>query len=496
MQKNEKMKYKFTIAVLLLLFSSRIYAQDTVSIRLTEALILSEKSIDVLLAKSELLTKYWEYRSFKADLLPEVGFEGILPNITKSYKEIQKADGSYTFVNDDYSRISGNIYIEQNIPLTGAKLTIKSSIMKYNQLGSNAYTKYLNSPLTINIEQPIVGFNKFKWLKKIEPLKYKEAKAKYASSIEEAHLSTIIYYFNLLKAQSNYDVAKQNYSNTKKLYKIAEARRKIGQISDNDLLQLKVSLLKSESSMNEAQALYTASMFKLRSFLGFDQSIVLKTMMPIFNLNQLKINFQEVLEFAKENNMFTLNNQLKIIEASRDLSLAKANRANVSLFASIGFSGQDTQLVDTYSNLMSNRTINIGIKVPIIDWGKRKGKVKLAESNLEFANIKVKRDEIDFSQNIYLLVDNYNRQFNQLLISQETDAIAQTRYNTVIDAYMLGKIDILYLNDAQVTKDISRSNFIEQLYLLWQYYYQIRSITLYDFENKCKTITNFDGLNL
>jgi len=144
MQKNEKMKYKFTIAVLLLLFSSRIYAQDTVSIRLTEALILSEKSIDVLLAKSELLTKYWEYRSFKADLLPLVGFEGILPNITKSYKEIQKADGSYTFVNDDYSRISGNIYIEQNIPLTGPKLTIKSSIMKYNQLGSNAYTKYLN----------------------------------------------------------------------------------------------------------------------------------------------------------------------------------------------------------------------------------------------------------------------------------------------------------------------------------------------------------------
>ena len=66
-------------------------------------------------------------------------------------------------------------------------------------------------------------------------------------------------------------------------------------------------------------------------------------------------------------------------------------------------------------------------------------------------------------------------------LAKETDIIAQQRYNTSIEAFVLGKIDVLNLNDSQSSKDEARRNYIEQMYLLWSYYYQIRSLTLYDF---------------
>ena len=41
---------------------------------------------------------------------------------------------------------------------------------------------------------------------------------------------------------------------------------------------------------------------------------------------------------------------------------------------------------------------------------------------------------------------------------------------------MIGKISTLDLNDSQVSKDPSRQEYINQLYLYWNYYYQLRSL--------------------
>ena len=113
--------------------------------------------------------------------------------------------------------------------------------------------------------------------------------------------------------------------------------------------------------------------------------------------------------------------------------------------------------------------------------GKSKGKVKIAEANREVENSKIEKEQIDFNQNVYLRVQNFNSQSKQLELAKETDIIAQQRYNTSIEAFVLGKIDVLNLNDSQSSKDEARRNYIEQMYLLWSYYYQIRSLTLYDF---------------
>ena len=71
--------------------------------------------------------------------------------------------------------------------------------------------------------------------------------------------------------------------------------------------------------------------------------------------------------------------------------------------------------------------------------------------------------------------------------------VAQQRYKTSIETFLIGKINTLDLNDAQNAKDEARRKHISELYYYWYYFYQIRSLTLWDFQanTELELITGF-----
>ena len=53
----------------------------------------------------------------------------------------------------------------------------------------------------------------------------------------------------------------QNKTNADRLYEVAIAKRKMGQISENDLLQLKLNSLQGKADVTEAESNLNAKMF-------------------------------------------------------------------------------------------------------------------------------------------------------------------------------------------------------------------------------------------
>lgn len=481
------MKSFLSIILFFFSFSVGLAAQDTIVVSLTDAIRRSvDISVDAVVARNQYKSSYWEYRTYRSELLPMVSLSATLPFYSKTYNPFQNADGSYTYVSNDYSRIDGGLSISQNIPFTGGLLSVETSLERLQQYGEDGSTRYMAIPATITLEQPIFGFNRVKWLQKIEPVKFSEARQKVIADMEALSNTTIQYYFNLLLGQINMEIALQNLKNSEKLYTIAEARRKIGQISENDLLQLKVSLLNAESYLTDAQASLDASMFQLRSYLGYNENVVIIPLIPEPLSHKLPVlSYPEVISLARENNAFTQTVQRRMLEASRNVSQAKADRWDATLFVSFGMSGQDNTFSRAFNSnhWRNNQRVDVGIKIPILDWGRSKGKVKIAEANREVEMARIEKDQMDFNQNVYLRVQNFNSQSKQLELAKETDLIAQQRYNTSVESFVLGKIDVLNLNDSQSSKDQARRNYIEQMYYLWSYYYQIRGLTLYDFIN-------------
>ena len=197
-----------------------------------------------------------------------------------------------------------------------------------------------------------------------------------------------------------------------------------------------------------------------------------------------------------ENNSFALNILRRQLEADYNVAAAKGNLRSVDLFASVGLTGKGKEFSDTYNtkHLKDNQVIEVGMRIPILDWGKRRGKVRVAESNREVVASKIKQEQMNFSQNIFLLVEHFNNQAEQLNIAGEADKIAQQRYKTSIETFLIGKINTLDLNDAQTSKDEARQKHVSELYLYWYYYYQIRSLTLYDFSSNTTLDAEFEKI--
>ena len=457
------------------------WANEVRTITLEETILQARaNSVDATVAISELKSAYWEYRSHKANLLPEVNLSATLPSYNKSYSAYQQSDGSYTFVRNNNLGLTGELSITQNIWLTGGTLSLNSSLDFLRQIDGNVGNRYMSVPVALTLNQPIFGVNTLKWDRKIEPLRYAEAKADFVSETEGVALLAVQYFFNLLESRENVAIAKQNLSNAEKLYEVAQAKRKMGQISENDLLQIELNTLTARQSLTSNESAMKNAMFQLRSFLGIGDNVELVPEMPA-GLSIGEVNYADALAKALDHNAHAKNIQRRQLEADYEVAKAKGNMRQVNLFAQVGYTGTNNTFKEAYRGLKDNQVVEIGVSIPLLDWGKRRGKVKVAQSNREVVQSKLRKEQMDFNQNLFILVERFNNQREQLDLARRADEIAQRRYDTNVKTFMIGKISTLDLNDSQENKDSARTAHINALFYYWYYYYQLRSITLWDF---------------
>lgn len=472
---------RYVLVIILVLGVLVAWADEVRKITLDEAILLARsQSVDAAMALNELKSAYWEYRSYKANLLPEVNFTATLPSYNKRYSAYQQSDGSYTFVLNNNIGMSGELSITQNIWLTGGTLSLNTSLDFLRQVDGNVGNRYMSVPVALTLNQPIFGVNSMKWNRKIEPLRYAEARARFLSETEEVAMLAVQYFFNLLETREKVNIAKQNLANAEKLYEVAQAKRKMGQISENDLLQIELNTLTARQSLTSNESSMKNAMFQLRSFLDIEENVEIEPLMPE-EISLDAVNYDEVRTKAMYSNAHAKNIRRRQLEADYAVAKAKGNLRKVNLFAQIGYTGTNNQLAESYRGLKDNQVVEIGISIPILDWGKRKGQVKVAQSNREVVQSRLKKESIDFYQNLFILVERFNNQREQLNLAQRADEIAQRRYNTNVQTFMVGKISTLDLNDSQENKDAARQEYINALFYYWYYYYQIRSITLWDF---------------
>lgn len=454
---------------------------ETHTLTLEEAIMLARvQSVDAAVALNELKTAYWEYRTFRAELLPEVNFTATLPSYQKGYTSYQQNDGSYTYVRNNYMQMNGQLSIDQNIWFTGGTLSLNTSLDFLRQMDGSSDNRFMSVPLALTLNQPVFGVNQTKWNRRIEPVRYAEAKAAFLSATEEVTMTTINYFFNLLLARENVAIAKQNLGNAEKLYEVAKAKRRMGQISENDLLQLQLNVLDARSTLTSNESSLKSYMFTLRSFLALGEYEELIPQIPD-SIPEIRLDYADVLSKALANNSFAQNIRRRQLEADYEVAKAKGNMREITLFAQVGFTGTDRRFDTAYRRLKDNQVVEIGFKIPILDWGKRRGQVKVAQSNREVTESKLRQETMNFNQNLFVLVEQFNNQQTQLHLADEADQIARKRYHTNVETFLIGKISTLDLNDSQSQKDEARRKHINELFYYWYYYYQLRSLTLWDF---------------
>ena len=204
-------------------------AQQQITLDLQRTITMAnDSSLEAFRTKNMYLSGYWAYRTYKANRLPSLTLN-MTPaqynrDITKRYDSEQDLD-IYRSQQSFYAY--GNLAIKQNFDLTGGTFYLDTELGYMRSFGSNSYTQYTSVPIRVGYSQSLVGYNPFRWERKIEPLKYEKIKKEYIYNAEQVSEQATTYFFELAMAQAEYDLAKENVASSDTLYRIGMQRLKM-----------------------------------------------------------------------------------------------------------------------------------------------------------------------------------------------------------------------------------------------------------------------------
>jgi outer membrane protein TolC len=453
----------------------------------------ADSSLEAFRMKNMFLSGYWEFRTYQAQRLPSLTM-----NLTPAqyYRDITRRYDSENDL-DVYRKqqsfyAGGSMEVKQNFDLLGGTFVLDSDLGYIRNFGDNTYSQFTSVPVRIGYNQSLLGYNPFKWSRKIEPLKYEKVKKEYIYNVEGVSEEVTTHFFTLAMAQAEYDLARENVASSDTLYVTGQQRHKIAAISQADLLTLKLDAVNARNALQNADIALKRAMFSLASYLGFDKNTEIHLQLPGKPL-QMNVSVDEALVLARENNPTFLSLRQQVLEAEQTLDKTKKEAMfNASVSASVGFNQVSDKFRNVYRDLLQQDVVSVSLSIPLVDWGVRKGKKNMAKNNLNVVKISSEQGSLSLEEDVIMTVSDFNIQQALIGSAEEALDLSQMAYAQTKQRFMIGKADINSLTLSNNRQQEAQRNYISALQNYWLSYYKIRKLTLHDFETGVSLSSEFD----
>lgn len=479
----------------LLLFMFMYSSMSAQQLTLSSAIRIAQaNSYNAMVARLSFMSQYWSYRSFQAELLPAVNLSSNLLQFNRSMVETRNFDdGRISYVENNSMSNSLSLSVDQNIVALGGKLSVQSYLYRLDQFSYDSKI-YNSQPIRLRYTQPLWAYNSLKWQKKTAPLKYENAKRAYLESMENVAIETVQLFFEVLSAQSTHQQSVSNLEDRQYLFEIAKKRLELGTITKSELLQLELSLLNAQVDVKNKELSLNNQKFRLFSYLRiFDYDTT--ELAPPYDTPNVTVNVEDVIEKALENSTHTFQQQISRIESEKLVAQAKANKGlQIQLNSELGFNRTANHFNEAYRNLKDNEIVGLTVSLPIFDWGVSKGRVKMAEADLEVTKTQLEQAHETYIQDLRFSVLQFNMQSEQCKNAVRAQDIADERYSITKQRFEAGAVTVTDLNTAQQESENAKAQYIHQLQTFWMDYYNLRKSTLYDWVKKQNLAVDFSSV--
>lgn len=467
-------------------------AQLTLTLERTITLA-ADSSLDAFRYKNMYLAGYWEYRTYKAGRLPSLTLNLTPAQYRRYFTQRYDSEADIDVYRKQQSFYAGGqLEIQQNFDLLGGTFYLDTDLDYMRYFGDQTYNQFSSVPIRLGYQQNLLGYNAFKWERKIEPLKYEKVKKELLYNVEQMSEQATTYFFALAMAQVEYDLAKENVATTDTLYRTGQERHKIASISQADLLTLKLDAVNARNTLKNAEIALKRAMFSLASYLNFDKNTEIRLRLPS-RPRDMEISIDKALELARANNPTFLDLRQQVLEAQRQVDKTKKEAMfNAQINASVGFNQVSKNIQDAYKNLQQQEIVSLSVSIPLVDWGVRKGKHNVAKNNLVVTETSAKQKELTVEEDVIMTVGDFNIQQALIGSAEEAVDLAETAYSETKQRFMIGKADINSLTLSLNRQQEAQRNYISALQNYWLSYYKIRKLTLHDFETGVSLSNKFE----
>lgn len=466
----------------------------TLTLTLSQSIeMANDSSLNILRAQNSYLYSYWQYRSFRAGRLPSLSLSlkpvSYSRYITKRYNYQENIE---VFRPQKSFGAGGELELSQNIDFTGGRIYVNTSLDYMREFGDVNYTQYSTTPIRIGYSQSLIGFNDLKWDRKIEPMHFDLGQKRLISDMEDIAISAVSHFFELVLAQANLDIAERLKISADSLLIIGQRRYAIAAITKAELLTIQLDALNASNSLENAAISKKKAMTALAVFLNLDRDTEIATEVPELPA-EINVNIAEAIQYAKDNNPSVMDKNIYVVEQERAVKRLKVeNMFNASVNASVGFNQHAPNLRGSYANLMDQELVNVTVSIPLVDWGVRKGRLNKAVNNLNIANIDAERAVQDLEEDITTVVNDFNTYRQLIASSEEALEIANAAYSQIQSRFIIGKADVNDVMLAGTRRQQAQTNYIQALKSYWINYYNLRKLTLFDFESGKSLVDGYD----
>ena len=157
-------------------------------------------------------------------------------------------------------------------------------------------------------------------------------------------------------------------------------------------------------------------------------------------------------------------------------------RVGATVQASYGYNATAPgQTECAYQNLLRPQQFSLSVQVPLWQWGAHSeyGPGGEGRPRRRPRDRRTEPRAGHYAHNAALQLSQARR---NLALSAKADTVAGKRFEVAYNRYVIGRITIDNLYLAQNEKDQSRVSYAQALRAYWTAYYQLRKLTLYDFE--------------
>ncbi len=468
--------------IVVFIFTGKIsFAQDTLKINLQEALNIARSKSE--LSKSitaDYKSTIWDYKSIKASLLPQISLGGTLPDYFSRISPITQPDGTVKLFTQSQLNTSLRLSLEQSIMWTGGTVFLSSALSQYNVINDD-YHYWQTSPLRIGFIQPLTLFNAVKWNYEQSRLRAEQAPKQKIEDFENLNVQVTQAYFNLYVGEMQLRNARKNVVTNDTLYTISQGRFRMGKIAENELLQIELQLMNAKNSVAQNELRVTTATKRLRNLLGIKEKIGFD-LVPVTTAPIFPVDVNKAIAEAKQNRSDIIGFKITENQAEMQLKRAQSSKfATGTVSASFGLNQSADDFKSAYMNPLNSQSVTVDVSLPIVGWGKYKSAVNSSRYHLQSVREQLAYQKHNFEIAVETAVNEFKQLQAQLLISAKSDTIAEKRYQVAKNRYLLGKISITDLGLAQEAKDEALVNYVRTLQQYWVAYYQLRSVTLYDF---------------
>ncbi len=432
-------------------------------------------------ARADFAEAQWLYRGHRASLLPALILNGNAPGLQRSITDILQDDGSVRYIEQNQARAQLGLSINQTLPMTGGQVFVSSGMNRINsQFGEITQNEWRTTPLLIGFSQPLFQFNNARWTRRLEPIRFQIAQRTFAESLEGVAIEVVNRFFDVYVAAIDRDIAQTNVAVNDTIYTLSRGRYEIGTIAENELLQTELELLNAQTALSDAEIAYQQALrnLKITLDLPYDTDV---TIAPPTDLPGLAIDADEAVAHALQRRAQALTFELQTLEAERDVTQSRrTNGFSATLNASYGLNQSAPTFEAAYTNPLDQQQFSIGFQMPLWQWGQGKAELEAALANYDRTAEEIALARKQLEQDVYFEALRLQQLQQQVAIAAKADTVAARRFEVAKNRYLIGRIDITQLFNAQREQDAARRSYLQGLRQFWTSYYEIRRLTLFD----------------